>query len=185
MTGQLFNFVGGITGSWAIFKMDTVIGMPLETASRLNVIEGNLVPLPAGSMWLLRGVTSYERYVTRHERELLMAIQPDIGRAEATYAALIPIKKSESWWELTQDERRDIFETRSEHIRTGLKYLPAVARRLHHCRDLGEPFDFLTWFEYAPADSEAFVQLVYILRGTEEWNYVEREIDIRLVRTNT
>jgi len=25
-----------------------------------------------------------------------------------------------------------------------------VARRLHHGRDLGESFDFLTWFEYAP-----------------------------------
>src|SRR2546428_7160638 len=32
-------------------------------------------------------------------------------------------------------------------------YLPAIARRLYHCRDLGEPFDFLTWFEYAPADA--------------------------------
>jgi len=48
---------------------------------------------------------------------------------------------------LTQDERREIFEERSRHIATGLEYLPAVARRLHHSRDLGGPFDFLTWFE--------------------------------------
>ncbi len=33
-----------------------------------------------------------------------------------------------------------------------MRYLLAVARRLYHCRDLGEPFDFLTWFEYAPQD---------------------------------
>jgi hypothetical protein len=65
-------------------------------------------------------------------------------------------------------------------MRIGLEYLPAVARRLHHGRDLGEPFDFLTWFEYTPDDAKAFEELVARLRDTEEWSYVEREIDIRL-----
>ena len=64
----------------------------------------------------------------------------------------------------------------------GLEYLPAVARRLHHSRDLEGPFDFLTWFEYAPRDAEAFEELVGRLRETEEWAYVEREVDIRLAR---
>jgi len=65
-----------------------------------------------------------------------------------------------------------------------LKYLPAIARRLHHCRDLGaaEPFDFITWFEFAPPAAPAFEQLLAELRATEEWRYVEREVDIRLVR---
>jgi hypothetical protein len=65
-----------------------------------------------------------------------------------------------------------------------MNFLPAVARRLHHCRDLGpeEPFDFLTWFEYAPSDSAAFDELVEALRTSPEWNYVDREIDIRLVK---
>ncbi|MGH2707091.1 MAG: chlorite dismutase family protein, partial [Actinomycetota bacterium] len=93
---------------------------------------------------------------------------------------LIPIRKSEAWWGLSQDERQAIFEDRSRHIATGLKYLPAVARRLHHSRDLGEPFDFLTWFEFAPADEAAFDELVAVLRATEEWTFVEREVDIRL-----
>ena len=64
----------------------------------------------------------------------------------------------------------------------GLQYLPAVARRLHHCRDLGEsePFDFLTWFEYAPSDSALFERLVSELRSSAEWAYVDREVDIRL-----
>ncbi len=185
MTNRLFTFVGGVTGTWEIVKMDTVVGMPLEKAERLDVIQATSDTLPNETKWLLRGVTSNVRYVTRQERDLLMAKEPGLGRAEATCAALIPVRKSEFWWELTQDDRRAIFETRSEHIKTGLKYLPAVARRLHHCRDLGEPFDFLTWFEYAPSDSEAFEQLVDILRGTEEWTYVEREIDIRLVRAKT
>ena len=45
---------------------------------------------------------------------------------------------------------------RSRHIETGLRYVPAVARRLYQSRDLGEPFDFLTWFEYAPGDAADF-----------------------------
>jgi len=57
-----------------------------------------------------------------------------------------------------------------------------VARRLYHSHDLGEPFDFLTWFEYAPEDARAFEDLVARLRQTEEWSYVEREVDIRLSR---
>jgi len=75
-----------------------------------------------------------------------------------------------------------IFEERSHHITVGREHLPAVARRLHHGRDLGEPFDFLTWFEYEPADADRFEELVNRLRETEEWNFVEREVDIRLSR---
>jgi len=51
-----------------------------------------------------------------------------------------------------------------------------------HSRDIGEPFDFLTWFEYAPHHSEAFEDLVRTLRNTEEWRFVDREVDIRLER---
>lgn len=82
---------------------------------------------------------------------------------------------------MAQDVRRAIMEEQSRHIRLGMKYLPAVARRLHHSRDLGEPFDFLTWFEYAPDDTIAFEELVGLLRGTPEWQYVDREVDIRMV----
>ena len=103
------------------------------------------------------------------------------GRASAAprrnCAALIPIRKNAAWWELTQQERRRIFEDKSHHIANSLKYLPAVARQLYHCRDLGEPFDFLTWFEYAPEHAAQFEELVAMLRATEEWNYVEREVD--------
>ena len=59
-------------------------------------------------------------------------------------------------------------EERSRHIATGLNYLPAVARRLHHSRDLGERFDFLTWFEFAPADQAGFGELAAVLRATGE-----------------
>jgi chlorite dismutase len=133
---------------------------------------------------VLRGTASYERYVTRLERTALDARSPLLGRPEAICAALIPVTKSAAWWRLPQDERRAIFEDRSAHIATGLRYLPAVARRLYQSRDLGEPFDFLTWFEYAPRDAVRFEELVHTLRGTEEWRYVEREIDVRLRRAS-
>ena len=96
---------------------------------------------------------------------------------------MIPIAKSAAWWDLAQDERRTIPEEQSAHIATGLRYLPAVARRLYHGLDLGEPFDFLTWFEYAPADAARFEELVRQLRLAGEWRYVERETDIRLEKS--
>lgn len=154
----------------------------MSAASKLSVVSDTVAQLPLGSSWLLRGITSNERYVVREEKTALVSKQEDLGREASTRAALIPIRKNATWWALPQDERREIFEEQSHHIAIGLKYLPAVARRLHHCRDIGpnEPFDFLTWFEYAPSDSAAFEELVQALRASPEWAYVDREIDIRL-----
>ena len=180
---RLFTFVGGTAGPWEVTSMRTVIGDELEAVERLRIVSGE-VPAEQGSGWALRGVTSHERYITRAEKNALAAAQPDLGRADATAAAFIPIRKSAAWWALTQDERRTIFEETSAHIRIGLDYLPAVARRLHHCRDLTEdaPFDFLTWFEFTPGDAVAFDEMLHRLRETAEWRYVEREVDIRLRR---
>ncbi|WP_233197344.1 MULTISPECIES: chlorite dismutase family protein [Cryobacterium] len=99
----------------------------------------------------MRGAVSNQRYTTAAELTRLNAQSPALGRPDATVASLIPITKSNAWWELAQDERRAIFEETSHHIRRAMDYLPAVARKLHHCRDLGGPFDFLTWFEFAPS----------------------------------
>lgn len=54
------------------------------------------------------------------------------------------IKKFEAWWGLAQDERREIFESRSMHISANMKYLPAIARQLFHARDIGGEFDFFS-----------------------------------------
>jgi len=164
--------------------VDTVSGAPLPPAGFVAVYE-SIATAPASAAdaaWILRGVTGHQRYVQRKENDALIAVQAGLGRPEATRAALIPIKKSDAWWSLTQDERRSIFEESSHHISGSLKYLPAIARRLHHSRELLEPFDFLTWFEYAPDHASLFDELVLMLRSTEEWEYVEREVDIRLVR---
>lgn len=169
------SFVAGEAGPWRIVRVDAVRGPALPAAPFLQVLEE--AP-PQGAAWVLRGVRSNERYTTRAEKERLNQVSPPLGRP-GMQAALIPIRKSAAWWELAQDERRAVVE-RSRHIDIGIEYLPAVARRLYHSRDLGEPFDFLTWFEYAAGDAAAFDRLVARLRESEEWRYVEREIDLRL-----
>jgi chlorite dismutase len=185
MTLLLHTFAGGIVGNWRIEGMRAIAGQALPLVPRLLILEGHQATALEGSSWLLRGVTSYERYVRKTERSALLAQQVQLGRLEASKAALLPIKKSPAWWELAQDERRAIFEERSHHITTGLNYVARIARRLYHSHDLGEPFDYLTWFEFAPGDAGAFEELVGRLRETEEWTYVEREVDIRLTREGT
>lgn len=184
MNPRLFTFVGGTSGSWHVVDTDAVIGDSLPVAQKLDVVSGSLSILPEGTKWALSGVTSNIRYTVATEKDLLMARQVEIGRPQATRAALIPIRKNAAWWNLPQDERRRIFENSSRHVQAGLRYLPAIARRLHHCRDMGDmqPFDFLTWFDYAPEHVDAFERLVGQLRATEEWTYVDREVDIRLER---
>ncbi|MFP5349532.1 MAG: chlorite dismutase family protein [Gammaproteobacteria bacterium] len=184
MNSRLFTFVGGDAGIWRVARMEAVVGEPIPEAKRLNIVPGQEFQTHRQASWVLRGITSNERYVVRDEKDQLVAKQPGLDRPEAVRAALIPIRKNAAWWGLPQDERRRVFEEQSKHVAIGLQYLPAVARRLHHCRDLGEnePFDFLTWFEYAPANESAFDRLVTELRASEEWKYVDREIDIRLVR---
>jgi chlorite dismutase len=167
-----------------VIATKSLVGDPFPGAARLDVVSGVAAGTTQNAAWVLRGVTSNTRYVTATERAALVAKQVDVGRSEATRAALIPIRKTAAWWDLPQDERRRILEESSRHITIGLKYLPAIARRLHHCRDLGshEPFDFLTWFDYAPEHAQAFEELAGELRATEEWKFVDREVDIRLAR---
>lgn len=176
---RLTTFVGGSMGPWKVISITPVKGEPLPHVERV-MIHHPPQDEPKNFHWLLAGVASHVRYVERREKVELDRRQAELGRPEDTRAALIPILKSPAWWELTQEERRTIFEERSHHIGDSLRYLPAIARRLYHSCDLGEPFDFLTWFEYSEFNAQTFEELVHRLRHIEEWNYVEREIDIRL-----
>jgi len=178
----LVSFTAGDAGAWTIDQLTPVRGETLALAARLDVLEGSGSAPAPDAVWQLRGTTSNLRYTLRKEASALAAVQEGLGRARATCAALIPIRKNDAWWALAQDERRAILEEQSRHVALGMDYLPAVARRLHHCRDIGGPFDFLTWFECAPQDASRFDDLVGALRETAEWNYVVREVDIRLSR---
>lgn len=184
MNPRLYSFIGGDTGPLAVIACKTLIGEPLPVVSHLEIQQGDVATVPHGAQWVLHGATANVRYTTSAERAQLEARQVALGRPEATYGALIPIRKSAAWWALAQDERRAIFEERSRHTTVGLKYLPAIARRLHHRRDLStaEPFDFVTLFDYPETDASAFEDLVAALRDSEEWKFVEREVDIRFER---
>ncbi len=93
----LVTFAAGIAGVWRIGRIDAVRGEDLPLADRLAVLEGATVSVPVGTVWRLRGVTSHLRYTTEPERTALVASQPELGRAggraEATRAALIPIRQ--------------------------------------------------------------------------------------------
>ncbi|RYF28930.1 MAG: hypothetical protein EOO23_07220 [Comamonadaceae bacterium] len=117
MTSRLFSFVGGETGPWRITSTRAVAGEGIAQAARLAVVPDMSPETAASSGWVLRGITSNERYVVRSEKEQLLARQQGLGRAEATCAALIPIRKSQAWWALTQDERRAISSFYAERDR--------------------------------------------------------------------
>lgn len=174
MSGCRTRFAAAADGPWRVTGVRPVRGNDLPAPPALRIDA-------PGTGWTLAGVAGHVRYTTAAERGGLQARQAPLGRPEAMCAALIPIRKSEAWWAMAQDERRAVYE-RAGHYAIGLDYLPAIARKLYHARDLGEPFDFLTWFEFAPADEPAFDALLARLRATEEWAFVEREVEIRLVR---
>jgi chlorite dismutase len=180
---RLFSFIGGQEGPWKAIECRTIAGESLDGVDRLQIVADSISSSDTAT-WILRGATSNERYVTRAEKDQLLAKQPALGRPEANCAVLIPIRKNAAWWTMTQDERREVFEAHSHHTQIGLEYLPAIARRLHHCRDLSgaEPFDFLTWFEFAEEHTKAFDNLLERLRASAEWQYVEREVEVRLIR---
>jgi chlorite dismutase len=184
---RLSTFIAGEKGSWIIQEVRAVSGEGLPMAKKLQIMEGGSPDPSVAADWTLEGLSSHERYTNRDEKNQLIHIQPGLGRPEATRAALIPIRKSPQWWAMTQDERQRIFTEQSHHTAIGMKYLPAVARRLYHCRDLAvpQPFDFLTWFEFAPSESPAFDRLLEELRSKPEWTFVERETEIRLIRAGS
>jgi hypothetical protein len=178
----MVRFHGGAVGRWRVTRMQALAGAALPGADRITLQEG-AAPAPKGTLaWTLTGSTGNLRYTERAEADSLAARQQGLARPQALHAALIPIRKNAAWWALAQDERRAILETESRHIAIGMDYLPAIARRLHHSRELGEPFDFLTWFEYAPEHEAAFGDMLARLRAQREWHFVEREVEIRLVR---
>lgn len=183
MASRLFPtlFIGGAHGPWRVTAMTTLDGEALPAVSAVTVGEG--LPATGEPGFILRGVASHLRYTTRSEREQLVSKQEDLGRPGASCAALIPLRKSPAWWALAQDERRQLMVDAAQHIAIGLRYLPAIARKLYHSRELGEGFDFVTWFEFAPHDTAAFDELLAELRASKEWRYVDREVDIRLARS--
>jgi hypothetical protein len=178
------TFVGGRAGNLVVVSQTTISGQPIARVEAVDMRAGIVADLPADAAWVLHGVGTNDRYTTRAEKTELTSKQVPIGRPEATSAALILLRKRAEWWALTQDERRGILEEDSHHIAIGMRYLPAVARRLLHCRDLDyeAPFDFIGFLDFAPEHGTAFDEMLDQLRATKEWSFMDREIDIRLTK---
>jgi len=170
-------FSGGPSGGWRVMRQSAVHGEELPPVARLDKGAGKL----GDASWTLSGVASNLRYTMAAEKRVLDATPSVLGRPGATRAALIPITKSAAWWGMAQDERRTVLEDQSRHIAIGSDYLSVISRQLVHCRDQpGARFDFLTWFEFAPADEPRFDELLAKLRATAEWRFVEHEVELRL-----
>jgi len=152
-------------------------GMPFQR------LESTL-ELPAGDGELI-GVTQHLLYTRAAERpDLVTTASPG---ADAI-CVVIPLTKSEAWWQLGFDERDAMFRgaTRPGHVEVGLPYARSIVRKLYHSRPLsGTSFDFVTYFEFFPADRPRFEALLAGLRDPErnpEWSFVERECELWLSR---
>ncbi len=105
-------FVAGLSGLWRIERITGVAGESLPLAERLAMIEGPDPWRPPEGSWILRGTTSNARYTNRQELNALSLKQETLLRPPATCAALIPIRKKATWWDLAQDKR--------SHLRGGI-----------------------------------------------------------------
>jgi hypothetical protein len=109
-------FAASDAGDWIIDRVDAVIGECLPLAARLQEFEGAASP-PSHAAWTLRGVTSNARYTHRAELDTLAAQQEALRRAEATRAALIPIRKSAACGRL--DRMSDALSLKSSRTISG------------------------------------------------------------------
>jgi len=142
--------------------------------------------LPAGDGDLI-GVTQQLLYTRAAERADLATTEPPGTDA---LCVLIPVTKSDAWWQLALDERDALFRgagTRPGHVTLGLPLAHTLLRKLYHGRPLsGAGWDLLAYLECAPSERRAFEALLAGLRDPEqnpEWNYVEREAEIWLTRS--
>jgi chlorite dismutase len=180
---KIISFVGSDQGAWDIAAIERISGNPINMASRLSILKQNVSPGEFGNVgWIFKAVISNIRYTTRSEKTELDRDGRGLNQPEFDCAVMIPIKKSDTWWAMTQDERRKVFEEDSRHIAMSMPYLPFISRQLHHSRDLGEEFDFITWFEFSSVHVHAFDKLCSTLRRSKEWEFVTRESEVRLRR---
>ena len=70
MNTRLFTFAGGETGVWRVVRMEPW-REPLSWNPRLDVAAGSVSPQPLGTKWLLRGITSNERWMSCVKRRIV------------------------------------------------------------------------------------------------------------------
>lgn len=81
---RFYAFIGGNTGAWSVTLGKAVTGEPLPTVNRLDILNSDIAALPDDAQWMLRGVTSNERYVTRDENNSWRSRLHSAGRKPNT-----------------------------------------------------------------------------------------------------
>ncbi|MGP0628703.1 chlorite dismutase family protein [Nitrospina sp. 32_T5] len=134
---------------------------------------------------IIYGVTSELRYTDAETLERLQQNAPQRGSGfEQPNAVVFPLSKSKEWWGMTQEKRESYFFRDPErfgsahegHNEIGFRYIQKIFRKLYQSRFIDGESDFVTYFEYADRDREAFDALLEGLRNTEwnpEWKFVE------------
>lgn len=164
-------------------------GMELARFESGAPIAFESVPAGEGRPILhFRGVLEHLHYTGREEREELKRLSCAPPSGETT-AVVILIGKSKAWWEMSQEERRTLFQKtgREGHHSIGLEYADRIYRRLYHARylDPSAPYDFITYFEFESIRTEAFRALLSKLRDPRrnpEWRHVDFECEIWMTK---
>ena len=167
------------------------IPVPMQTQELFVRLE-TAMPRPsleAEAQW--KGSVRHLNYTPATVRaELQKRSTGSYPASETTLAVMIPIRKSEKWWGLAQDERQKYFDKKSgrqNHTALGYDYADRIYRKLYHSRYLESKtplgYDFLTYFEFHEKDGELFKQLLGELRDltmNPEWQFVDFELEIWL-----
>ena len=137
------------------------------------------------------GVTQHLQYTSEAQRQELDGHSiSELEPSDHTTAVLIPIGKSEAWWNLAQDQRQAHFRktaAQEGHTAIGLRYVDRVFRKLYHSRYLHAAldYDFLTYFEFKDPYERDFRTLLAELRdagSNPEWAYVDLEFEIWMTK---
>lgn len=174
---------------------------PVRGESRVRIWQGEEMtrlesPLPktfAPGKVKFKAAVRHLQYTDAGTRaDLRKESAPPFAADESVLAVLIPIRKSEQWWALAQDERQEYFQPKDaarRHTAIGRDYAGRVYRKLYHARYLEEQppldYDFLTYFEFARKDRSLFEDLLGELRDIKinpEWAFVDFEMEIWLAK---
>ena len=122
------TFRGGQSGAWRVMWLARGQGRAADArrqrcrSSIRHRSRCRSCPRRPPGGW--RASSAIRAMSSARRRRRLRRCRPRSAARRQPAAALIPIKKSAAWWELTQEERRKIFEDKSQHIAASLKYLP-------------------------------------------------------------
>jgi len=133
------------------------------------------------------GVTQELKYTDQDTLNRLKELAPKRGDGEAQpHGVVLPLSKTPEWWAMTLEKRQSYFFQHPEtfgkeqlgHNAVGFKYISRIFRKLYHSRFIDNRQDFVTYFEYADSDAEAFEKLLEGLRDPKvnpEWKFVEEK----------